>query len=207
MMDRNQWGGFTLLEILIATFIFTIVSVIIAGGLRSMLNVQSVVNKKSDILAERQTAFLLISRDCAQAINRPVTNAKGISEEALIGEPENMTLTSAGFVNPLALSPQSALRRLTYLIKDNQLIRSTSPVLDAVSTSLFTDRVLLRGVTALRLEYLDHRHVFQAHWPPQNDVVEKALLPLAIRLTLTLGDEGSVSQLYLLPGKTPDAAQ
>ncbi len=205
-MTHRNIKGFTLLEILIATFIFTIVSVIVAGGLHSMLNVQTVVNKKSDALAEWQTAFLLLSRDIQQAVNRPVTNAKGIPEEAFIGESERMTFTSGGFVNPLETSPHSALSRLTYSTKESQLIRTKWPALDAVSTSIPNDRVLLHGVTTFRLEYLDHRRVFQARWPVENEKKENGLLPLAVRVTLTLEGRGTISQLYLVPGKTPDAA-
>jgi type II secretion system protein J len=66
-------AGFTLLEILIALFIFTIVSMILVSALHNVLNNQAATEKKAHQLAKLQIAMLLMSRDIEQTIrtNKP----------------------------------------------------------------------------------------------------------------------------------------
>src|SRR5579862_9001716 len=98
-MNKNK-HGFTLLEILIALFIFSIVSMIMVGALHTVFNSQSTTAKHAAALTKLQIAFLLMSHDLEQTINRPITNAKGIVEAPFVGTHDTVTFTHAGAANP-----------------------------------------------------------------------------------------------------------
>lgn len=198
---RNKLG-FTLLEILIALFIFTLVSVIMATGLHTVFKAQAATEKKADAFSELQIALLLLSRDLEQATNRPITNAKSIVENALIGTPRSVTFTHAGHANPRGLLQRSTLQRTHYFIDKQNLIREIWEVLDQSTKTAGTQRVLLDSVEDLRFEYLDNRGQFQKNWPPTDN--QQAGLPHAVRIHFTLKNWGKMSQIYLLAGTEVD---
>lgn len=191
-------SGFTLLEILVALSIFTLVAMMMATGLHTILASQSQLEAKTKRLAELQMALLLLSRDIEQIIDRPITNAKGEVEQALVGGLSNVAFTHGGVTNPLNQRTQSSLQRTRYLLDQNQLLRETSAVLDQTANTTYARRLLLQHVDDLQLNYLDDHGHFQNQWPPFNGNANH--LPHAIRITLILKNWGKISQLYLIPG-------
>ncbi len=198
-------SGFTLLEILIALFIFSIVSMIMVSALHTVFNSQSITAKHAAALSKLQIAFLLMSRDFEQTINRPIINAKGIVEGPFIGTPDTVTFTHAGLANPLGSMLRSTLQRTEYSLNNEQLIRSIWPVLDQTQKTLPSHRVLLRSTTALRFDYLDTDGKFQNNWPPADQ--KQGVFPRAVRVIITLKNWGTLSQLYLIPGQTEKPTQ
>lgn len=196
----NNKRGFTLLEILIALFIFSIVSMIMVGALHTVFNSQSNTAKHADAITKLQIAFLLMSHDLEQTIDRQVTNAKGIAEGPFIGTHDTVTFTHAGFANPLGSQLQSTLQRTAYSLQNESLVRSVWPVLDQTQKTLPSYRTLLHSVTELRFEYLDSKGKFQNNWPIENQQQEP--IPRAIRVTITLKNWGTLTQLFLMP-QTP----
>lgn len=196
-MLKNR--GFTLLEVLIALFIFTIVSIIMVGALHTVFNSQSSTEKKSTRLSELQMALLIMSRDMQQIINRPITNKSGVLESPFIGSKNSVTFTHAGFTNPLGQLQRSTLQRVHYFLDKENVIRETWPALDQTPNTFSDKRKLLSMVTQLQFQYLDDKNQFQEEWPDKNN--PKIILPKAIRVVLTLKNWGKISQLYLVPGQ------
>ncbi|HEX2549821.1 MAG TPA: type II secretion system minor pseudopilin GspJ [Gammaproteobacteria bacterium] len=191
-------SGFTLLEILMALFIFTIVSIMMVTTLHTVFDSQTVTAKNAEKTSKLQLSLLLMSRDFEQAIDRPITNAKNIYEGAFIGSPRTVTFTHGGWANPKGQEQRSTLQRTKYAIENHQLIRSVWTVLDQSAKTLPTRRVLYDKVSDLRFEYLDEDGKFQNNWPQEN---RQTSLPVAIRVSLTLEDWGKITQLYLLKGQ------
>lgn len=197
-MILKRQSGFTLLEILVALSIFTLVAMMMTTGLHTILASQSQLEAKTKRLAELQMALLLFSRDAEQIMDRPITNAKGEVEQALVGGVSDVAFTHGGVANPLSQRPQSSLQRTRYLLDQNQLLRESSEVLDQTAKTTYARRLLLREVDELELNYLDDHGHFQNQWPPFNGNANH--LPHAIRITLILKNWGKISQLYLIPG-------
>ena len=197
--------GFTLLEILIALFIFTIVSMMMSSGLRAVMNSQAVTEKQADKLANLQLSLLLLSRDIEQAINRPVTAAKGNIEQSLIGTPMSVTFTHAGFANPEGQLARSTLQRTQYVFAKNTMVRNTWQVLDQTAKTLPQSRILLDNVSDLRFEYLNLQGKFSNHWPEDN--LSQSALPKGIRVHLTIKNWGSITQFYFIPGSGQESAK
>jgi general secretion pathway protein J len=193
---RNE--GFTLLEILIALFIFTIVSMIMVTVLHTLLSSQQETEKKSLRLRELETAFILISNDLEQTLNRPITNNLG-AVESFVGTSRSVTFTHGGLVNPMGDLLRSSLQRTTYHLDDHgHFTRITWPVLDQTQKTQADQRILLNNIDDVHFEYLDQQGRFHSDWSVKEN--DSAPLPKAVRLTLTLSGWGSMTQLYLIPG-------
>lgn len=190
--------GFTLLEILIALFIFTIISLIMVGALHSVLTAQSRTENNARYFSEVQTTLTLLSRDLEQSINRQITNNSGGTENALVGTDSEISFTHAGLFNPFGSLNRSTLQRTHYFLKDGSLIRETWPTLDITSGTKSSDRKLVDQVTSLQFEYLDQNGKLQSSWPPPGQT--QSILPHAVRVLITLQPLGTLTQFFLLPG-------
>lgn len=198
-MCRNQ-KGFTLLEILIALFVFTIVAMIMVSALHTALTTQSVTEKNAARFNQLQIAMLLISRDFEQIIDRPIINAAGTQEPALYGTNTDIQFTHAGLANPLGELNRSTLQRTHYFLRKNSLVRETWPELDQTRHTLSSQRLLLQEVSDLRFQYLDQKGKFQNVWPAPDQA--DTSLPKAIRISITIKNMGKISQLYIITGQS-----
>lgn len=199
-MHPKQFG-FTLIEILIALFIFTIVSIILVTALHNIFNYQAETEKQAERLNKLQFALLFISHDIEQIINRPILNSDGAEEGALIGARQSLVLTHAGFSNPLGTLHRSTLQRSGYVLKDGNLIRETWDSIDQGANAPVHSRKLLDDVTDLQFEYLNDKMKFQTTWRVEGQTQPNTALPRAIRISLTLKKWGKLTQLYLMPGQ------
>lgn len=204
---RVQSGteGFTLLEILIALFIFTILSTIMAAALRSVINSQSGTEKKAERLRQLQMAVLMLSRDIEQAVNRPILSALGKEEAAFIGTPRNFIFTHAGFANLTSYHARSTLQRTEYSWNEDTLSRLTWPVLDQAPQTKAHTKQLLTNVSDVHFEYLTNSGRFSDHWPLDND--DSQPLPRAIRIYVTISQWGKLSQLYIIAAQSSKNVQ
>lgn len=191
-MKKND--GFTLVEILIALFIFSILSVLLIGALQLVIRTEAQTEQHAKELQNLQMTLFMMSRDIEQAINRPVLNEHHKEDAALIGSPHQFTLTHLGFTNPFAATGQSHLQRSRYRAEDHQLWRGNGLRLDQSSESPLQEKRLLQDVE-VQFAYLDENNHFQANWPSHD---QKEPLPKAIQITLTTRF-GNITQLYLLP--------
>jgi general secretion pathway protein J len=193
---KKNIHGFTLLEILIALFIFTMLSMMLMGALHSVITADSGTEKNAQRLRIAQIALLTMSRDIEQTVDRPVLNTTGTEEAALIGSSRGFTLTHTGFANPMGTLLQSTLQRTRYYWDQGALWRMTWTALDQAPSSRPHAKRLLTEITAAQFEYLDKEGRFYNDWPPDDQ--KKQSLPRAIRVLLTISQWGKLSQLYVI---------
>ncbi len=189
--------GFTLLEILIALFIFTIVSMIIVTALHTILTTQSVVEKNTARFNQLHLALIILSRDMEQVINRPIINASGTHEAALSGTHDEIRFTHAGLPNPFGDLTRSTLQRVHYFSSEHKMRRETWPALDITHDTPAFQRDLLENIEELHFEYLDKNGKFHSNWPAPGST--QNALPRAVRVYIVLKNLGKVSQLYVMP--------
>lgn len=199
-LKRSLMKGFTLLEVLVALFIFTIAAVIMTSALHNVLNIQAETEEHAARIAELQLSFLFLSRDLEQAIDRPISDAKGTKTSAFLGDSDQMTFTHGGVYNPLGTLQRSTLQRVNYHIESGQLIRESWAVLDQTASSQASSRTLLHGIKEMRIEYLDENNAFRHRWPAAEQT-NAAPLPRGVRISLTLTNWGSITQFYVISGQ------
>lgn len=194
----NKQQGFTLIEIMIALLIFAIIATITTAVLSSTINSASVTQRYAKNTEQLNIALSLFSSDITQTIDRPITDKNGMQEVSLKGNLDNITFTHTGAVNPLSQYKRSTLQRVKYSLRNHQLIRTTWPVLDQVSTTKPSNRVLLDNVESIRFGYFyqqDNRPgVFKTNWPLVRQ--SQSNLPKAVRITITLKKQGTISQVF-----------
>ncbi len=196
-INRKKITGFTLLEILIALFIFTILSLLLSGALRSVINAQETTEKNAARLHHLQVALLLLSRDVEQAVNRPIINSAGKREPAFTGTPTEMVLTHLGLANPAGFYVRSSMQRVRYLWKENEWNRVTWPALDQAPTTRAVVRPILQNVRSVRLQYLAKNGRFYEHWPLPDEEANQPL-PQAVRLQFIFSNGEQISALYVI---------
>ncbi|MDR3478883.1 MAG: type II secretion system minor pseudopilin GspJ [Gammaproteobacteria bacterium] len=200
MSHKKCRKGFTLLEVLVALFIFTIIAVIMTSALHNILNIQAETEKHASRINELQMTFLLMSRDIEQTIDRPITNAKGMKESAFVGAADQLAFTHGGMANPEGQLQRSTLQRVSYHLENGKLIRETWNVLDQVPTTHGNSRTLLNAVTEMRIEYLDQNGIFRHSWPAAEQT-NSPPLPRGVRISLTLEKWGKITQFYVISGQ------
>ncbi len=197
-------AGFTLLEILVALFIFTILSMLLVSALHNVINIQSHTEENGAHLRELQLTLLTFSRDIEQAVERPVLDNSGSEERALFGSPKEMTLTVAGLSNPTGQLLRSAFQRVSYNMDKDTLYRVTWPVLDRAPDTKPHKRVLMADLEAIEFEYLDKEGKFHHEWPPAGQSGQA--LPKAVKIHLTISNWGEISQLYVISAEPVQTA-
>lgn len=192
--------GFTLFEILIALFIFTIVALIMTQALHNIFNISATTQAHSARLSKLQIALLLIDRDLQQYIDRPITNNQATVEPSFLGTSQGIIFTHGGLSNPHAAENRSTLQRTAYIIDKSHFMRKTWDVLDQVATTNFTTRELMTEVNGIEFEFLDDKNNWLHQWPPPNQT--KQAPPRAVRMKLLLNHWGELSHVYPLLGKS-----
>lgn len=199
---KNKAQGFTLLEILIALFIFTILSTLLIGALHSVIGALSGTEKHAERLRNLQLVLLVLSRDIEQTVDRPVMSASGQLDKAFIGTRHDFIFTHLGNADPTGTMARSALQRTQYVFNEGKIWRKTWPVLDQAPQTKANLRPLLADLISVHFQYLDNENHFHHQWPPEGS---KLTLPQAVKITLRLTDWGSLSQLYVIPAKSNES--
>ena len=215
-MTHKDLAGFTLIEVLIALSITALVSMIAYTSLSSVLTGVGRLRETTDRTYEINRAFMILSRDLRQFVNRPVRDEFGEPEPALSGgELARFTLsfTRSGWHNPGAY-PRSNLQRVNYRIEDDALWRDTYVVLDRAGNTEPNSVQLLEGVEDLQLGFLGSLAQLQVesrgatldttdwaeNWVLDSSVPGQELAPpVALEISLQLQDWGEIRRLYALP--------
>ena len=74
---KRKQAGFTLLEILIALFIFAILSLMLTTVLRRVIDTHAHTEQVASTLRDTEWALLRLSRDLESTVNRSVTDSSG----------------------------------------------------------------------------------------------------------------------------------
>jgi|WetSurMetagenome_2_1015567.scaffolds.fasta_scaffold05646_9 general secretion pathway protein J len=161
---RNR--GFTLLEILVAIAIFSIMAAFSYATLQQVLSTNQHLQKQADELAELQFLFGRFLEDISQLVNRPIRDEFGATEPALIGSSQILKLTRSGWENPLE-SKRSNLQRVEWMLEGKTLYRQYWTVLDRTRFNQPIKTALLKDIESLEFRYLDSNNVWQKEFPPK----------------------------------------
>jgi general secretion pathway protein J len=154
-------AGFTLLEMVIAISIFSIVAVIAYGGLTGFLNSYEHIAAREERIKALQSMFTQLERDLRFFAARSVRDEYGDEEPAFIArvaDPpipgEIMRLT---VYQPDGRIPRiNRLQRVAWRFDDADLYRVNWKVLDRAQDSTEYRRRILRGVSEIAVRYLTY---------------------------------------------------
>ncbi|MDP0588569.1 MAG: type II secretion system minor pseudopilin GspJ [Candidatus Endonucleobacter bathymodioli] len=168
--------GFTLLELMIAIFIFAMISTAAYKLLNSVTHAKQVTDGLLDSLDELQRSYITIEKDFSQIIGRSIRDEFGDKQSAVLAPSKPATLatyengyliefTRAGWRNPLGLI-RSDLQRVAYALEDSKLVRYYWPVLDRASDPELIRQIVLHNVLGVKIRLMDEKKVWKSSWPP-----------------------------------------
>lgn len=194
--------GFTLLELLVAVAIFALLGVGSYRLLASTINTRDTAKKHDDALIQLQRTFIVMNRDFAQAIARPIRDEYGDAVSALLLKNNVLELTRAGLPNPLK-QVRSDLQRISYQVNSkNELVRSAWQQLDRDRGVKPQQTVLLKKVKTMNIKVHNQNGGTNNDWPSfQGNADKKHLtdLPRGIEIIINVEPWGEVTRIFALP--------
>jgi general secretion pathway protein J len=189
-------AGFTLLEILVALFVFAVVGLISAQLLSRTVDSYGILEERGERLAQINRAMLILQRDVMQFRDRVprLLNDDGQVSSLMIGEEGSLALTRAGWRNPLKRR-RSELQRVGYRLQDDRLVRAYWPVVDRQGDEEPVTQTILEGVDELEFFALDQVGVEHRFWPSRQVSQPLAALILRIRMSPV----GVVERIWEMP--------
>jgi len=205
MTRLRQVAGFTLLELLVAVAIFSVVGTLALSGYTQLQRQSEYAEQRLDRTREVQRAVQTLVQDIEQAEPRPIREP--IGETSLPAMSVGVTgeyilqLTRAGWSNTAGLQ-RSTLQRLGYRMDNQELWRDHWPVLDRTLTVEPVREKMLTGVRSLTFRAMDGTRTWIDHWPatPTTDVTEVRRRPAAVEVTIELEDWGTIRRVIEVPG-------
>lgn len=184
-MTKRTQQGFTLLEILIALFIFAILSVITVMGLRSVIKTYKDIDSRQVKIQRLILVTTLLRRDISQIINRTSINNKGQEIPAIRSLQDGLTFVRTGAFNPDGLFRHSDLLQVSYTQQGRHLVRVTNSA-DPGSYGQLVQLTLLKNIKQFDVKYLQANGRFSNEWPlpESNQNLTPEPLPRAIKVTI-----------------------
>lgn len=209
--ELQKQNGFTLLEIMVALFIFAIVATISLIGMKNVIETQQIIETHVAIMNKMQLAMIIMQRDFSQVIDRTITDQNNQQQPSLMGNNTYIEFTRSGYVNPMAFADRSEMQRVAYFIKNNQLIRMSWAELDRTQNTPAIQKVLLDNVYDLHFTYLDYQGVFHNQWPISSSVIpptqniqisqlQPPTLPRAVDVLFSFTKSGQLERFFVIPG-------
>jgi len=197
----SLYTGFSLIELLVAMAIFSVMAALAYGGLNSIARTRGELARQEDAFRDLMRAVAMFDRDLREAVPRPVLGNVGQAVPAMIGTAAGIEFTRVGFANPQA-EPRANLERVVYALDDGALKRGRYAVLDRAATTVPELSALRGDVTDLRLRYLDRGGRWSDAWPlPQ--APDPNLLPRAVQWRITTRDYGDIERIVELASAWP----
>ena len=197
-MRRSQ-HAFTLIEILVALFIFALVALISGQLLSRTLSAQDQLQDRGERLALVHRAMQIVQRDLLQLTNRPIRNSDDLERlgPLLINTDGFLEMTRMGWRNPLRHS-RSEMQRISYRLEDEKLIRGYWHTLDRGYDAEPAFQTMLEDVKRVEFYVLDIQGEEHKFWPPmrQNEQVAD---PIAIILRIEIAPFGVIERIWQVP--------
>ena len=199
-IDKSGQRGFTLLEVLIAIAIFSVVSLASFTIFDTVLRGDENSKIRSDRQNELQRAFLLMERDFTQIAKRsmrvngeaPSNSFLQTSDDSFLADEQAIAFVRNGWTNPGLLLPRSDMQRVAYRVVDETLQRLHYNFVDAVVGQEPKIRPLISQVTNLTFEFYDGSK-WQDKW-------SGSTLPQAIAIEIETEDYGFIRRQFLVAG-------
>ncbi len=197
---KHSQSGFTLLEVLIAIAIFSVVSLASFTIFDTVLRGDENSKMRSERQNELQRAFLLMERDFTQIAKRtmringeaPGTSFLQTADDSFLADEQAIAFVRNGWTNPGLLLPRSDMQSVAYRLVDETLERLHYNFVDAVVGQEPRIRPLISQVTSLSFEFYDGSK-WQKEWSGKT-------LPQAIAIEIDTRDYGLIRRQFLMAG-------
>ena len=203
--------GFTLLELMVAIVLFSMISTAAYKLLTSVTQAHEVTQSILHGLDKLQRAEIIVEQDLLQISARPITDEAGPQPALQVPGSSTMLMefTRSGWQNPLQ-AERSNLQRVAYAHEGSELIRYYWPTLDRIATTSRIRQLLMTEVSSVNVRLLDQGKRWLTRWPQAPlaaDQTSLTRLPLAVELTIVHEKMGPMVTIVPLSSYTPTASK
>ncbi|WP_269530757.1 type II secretion system minor pseudopilin GspJ [Chitinimonas sp. BJYL2] len=191
---RLRISGFTLIEILVALAVFSVLAIISYQGVARMAVAKQVMDADNRKWRELTVALARFEEDFSQVADRAWRDEGGTLRSAVRGGPGTQDANGAQL--ELVRYDGGRLTHLGYRQRDGKLELLIWDALDLAPRSAPTALALLEGVDALSLRFLDRSGQWYLAWPQGQ---QAAQTPRAVEIKLTLTGGDTITRLFVLP--------
>lgn len=208
-MKRRAQKGLTLPEVLIALLVFSAIAATAVYALRLGVDSRDQLAAVDSDLKSFQIARTLIKEDLAQLSDREVRDEFGDGRPAAFmgnltnfasrSEDDERVLASfvrAGWINPGAEEPRSALQYVEYVFRGGALIRRSRAYLDGASGADSSERILFDNLLDARAAFLLGENRGELEWSDIWPVSGAGAPPPALSFTLEREGREPLEQLF-----------
>lgn len=167
---RDNAAGFTLVEMLVALAIFSLLTVGATTAMLAALKTKSQIDEATQEITALETARALLRADLNNIILRPARDPYGTKELYLMsgGVDTLLTFSRGGRENPGGLEPRGGVQRVAYVFEDEKLIRRSFGVDNPAPLSPLRDRVLLENVEDVEVSFEQKQLTFSQMFVPND---------------------------------------
>lgn len=201
MRRAKKQRAFTLIEVLVALAVFSILATLAYGALSQTIDSAEILNDRLDRLQALQKTMRTLGADFVQLAPRPVRDELGENFSAALQTDFDsgfaLQLTRGGWNNPMAL-PRGTLQRAAYRMEEDELVRYHWNVLDRTLSNEPGATTLLDGVETIVFRFMQGNGEWTLEWPPLSSQGRQGQRqrPRAIEVILTLEAEGEITRLF-----------
>lgn len=197
---RGRCAGMTLLELVIAVAVFSLVAAAAYGALSQGLLAQDRLQRQQRFWQRFEAVFNLVHTDLEQAVElaprTPGSKAfagHGHGASAAYG---NMLEFTRGVNTSYQGGAASPFRRVAYHLDDGKLYRRMRARLDQPYGLEAPEELLLEDVEDIRLRYLAGADTWLRRWPQPLQAEELPGLPRAVEMSVELEGRGAFRWLF-----------
>ena len=205
---QRRHQGFTLLEILIAMAIFTLIGLASTGLLTTVIDSNELSESRFNKLQALQRAMITIERDIQQAVSRPIRVEGEMQEVVMTGgetaesDDDGIGFVRSGWHNPQLMLPRSTLQYVAYRLREEKLERVYSNYLDNVIGHEPKVRPLLENIESFKVEFIapsnnSEEGLKEDKW---SDSYKGAALPRAVAVEFVSKDFGRIRREFAIGG-------
>ena len=187
-MKEYKRSGFTLVELMVAILIFSIISIISYRTLASLVTTKQIVTSTQDKWSGIVNAVSLISSSWTRSIPLTVRDENGNLIPAIIGKDKldrasdsQLEFTLSGFISDPVFGSIRP-RRLGFRFDNGKLFLVTWPVLNRVRTTQPQLDLLMDDVASFQQSFIYPDKTWHDEWPPLGIPIDQ--LPLGLRITI-----------------------
>jgi general secretion pathway protein J len=180
--------GYTLIEILVALMIFSILSVITTMAMKKIFGQYDDLKKNYQSWQNINQVIQNLNEQTQQLIRRPIKANDEHLFPVFIGQPDYVEWTYTH-------TATQQLKRIAYSCKNQQLIRRQWSVLDPISRNSYHDTVLIKNLQECRFRYLYPNRDIKAMWIPNRYIPS----PRGMQLILTWNNQQTIQLWFALP--------
>lgn len=193
-------AGFTLVEVLVALFIFSLLSAATLTVLTSTLDGKAQMAKKNAHIKQIARARILLKSDLANTLAIAKVDEFGLPESIHFygGMYEGalfLKLSRTGWDNPGGIERRSNLQTVEYSLENGSLTRRVRARHNAVNATPTYEQVLLKNLTSIKTSFFNEE-LWQDNWVTGLPPSGVQTLPQLASIEFEFEDNTSIRQIF-----------